>query len=162
MRPISMFLISVVLLVGCDTSLSTYYRTGVSVSRLETDRTNCEVRALKDAPVANQIRQRPPIYFPGSRVCNTAGCYQSPGYWVDGGIYTVDVNSGLRGRVLDMCMAGKGYQPVTIPRCSQAVSKAAPRTPTRKLPRLAENSCAIRYDDGSWQIVTPQIPIAAE
>ena len=135
--------------------LSIYYRPGVSVARMQNDQINCEVRALKDAPVANQVRQRPPIYFPGTRYCNAGRCSVTPGYWASGGIYTVDVNADLRGRVQDQCMAQKGYQPVSVPRCSGAVIRAATPQPTRTLPKLTENTCAIRYDDGNWQIVNP-------
>lgn len=142
--------------------LTLYYRPGVSVTRMQTDTTRCEVSALKDAPVANKIRQRPPIYFPGAQYCTGAGCYYRPGYWVDGGYYTVDVNRDLRNRVMDLCMAQKGYQPASVPRCSPAVVSAAPQAQTRTLPTLAENSCSILYDDGSWQIVTPQTPTLSE
>lgn len=135
--------------------LSIYYRPGVSVARMQTDQINCEVRALKDAPVANQIRQRPPIYFPGTRYCNAGRCYVTAGYWASGGIYTVDVNADLRGRVQDQCMAQKGYQPVSVPRCSSSVSNVAPPRQTKTLPKLTESACAIRYEDGSWQIVNP-------
>lgn len=135
--------------------LSIYYRPGVSVSRMQNDQIACEVRALKDAPVANQIRQRPPIYFPGRQYCNAGGCYTSPGYWMNGGVYTVDVNANLRGRVQDQCMARKGYQPISVPRCSSTIANAVPAQQTRTLPKLSENACAIRYDDGHWQIVNP-------
>ncbi|MFD3189210.1 hypothetical protein ACFMPD_02915 [Sedimentitalea sp. HM32M-2] len=161
MKPAN-WIIAAGLFLGACGPLSIYYRPGASVSRMQTDATRCEVAALKDAPVANQIRQRPPIYFPGGQYCTGGGCYYRPGYWADGGIYTVDVNRDLRLRVQDMCMAQKGYQPVTVPRCSAAVARAVPPAPTRTLPRLTEESCAIPYDDGTWQIVTPQAPIAAE
>ncbi len=148
-------------LAGCA-PLAIYHRPGVSVSRMQTDTTNCAVAALKDAPVANQIRRDPPIYIPGRRYCGGAGCYYGPGYWVGGGIYTVDVNQDLRNRVRDMCMAQKGYQPVSLRRCSDAVARGVPRAATRTLPALAPNSCAIPYRDGTWQIVTPQAPTASE
>jgi hypothetical protein len=162
MRTHAPILFALTVLAGCATGMSTYYAPGVSVSRMQTDTTRCEVQALKDAPVANQIRQNPPIFFPGSQYCNAAGCYYRPGYWVDGGIYTVDVNRNLRARVLDLCMAQKGYAPVSLPRCSGAVAAAAPRAQTQTLPALTEASCVIRYDDGSWQIVNPVTPIASE
>lgn len=133
-----------------------YYRPGVDVSRLNADQTACEVQALKDAPVANQIRQHPPIYVPGARKCDAAGnCVVYPGHWVGGGFYTVDVNAGLRRRVQDMCMARKGYDPVSLPRCPQSVVRAAPKQTTGRLPRLTESTCVIRNDDGTWQIVNP-------
>lgn len=136
--------------------MSLYHRAGVSVSRMQADTTECQVQALRDAPVANQIRQRPPIYFPGQRVCNAAGnCWSAPGYWIDGGIYTVDVNQDLRARVTDMCMARRSYTPVSLPACSPAVQRAAPPRQTSTLPALTANTCVIRYDGGGWQIVNP-------
>ncbi|WP_424986726.1 hypothetical protein [Microbulbifer sp. S227A] len=150
------------MMVGACGPLSLYYRPGAEVSRMQTDATRCEVDALRDAPVANEIRQRPPVYFPGNRYCTGNGCYYNPGYWVDGGLYSVDVNQDLRRRVMDICMAEKGYQPVSIPRCAANVASAAPRVATSTLPTLARNSCAIRYDDGSWQIVTPQSATASQ
>ena len=140
---------------GCG-PVSIYYKPGESVTRLDTDRTGCQVAALRDAPVANQIRQNPPIYIPGARRCDAAGnCIQEPGHYVSGGFYTVDVNAPLRDRVEGMCMARKGYQPVQIPRCSQAVIDAAPKRATERLPQLTTSSCVIPYRDGTWQIVNP-------
>ena len=163
MKSISLSLpVALFLLAGCDAGLSTYYKTGAQVSRLKTDTVNCEVKALKDAPVAMQTRQRAPIFYPGTQICNGATCYYRPGFWVDGGFYTVDVNQGLRERVLDQCMAQKGYQPVNLPRCSPQIVAAAPPARTRILPKLNEQSCAIRYEDGSWQIVTPVAPTVSE
>ena len=93
------------IIAGCG-PVPSFYREGISVARLNSDQTICEVSALSDAPVANEIRQRPPIFFPGSLYCNSAGsCYVRPGYWVDGGFYTVVVNRGLRSRLLSSCMA---------------------------------------------------------
>jgi len=154
MKQIAVLFGAVLALAACG-PLSLYYRPGVSVSRMQNDQTNCQVSALRKAPVANQVRQRPPIYFPGRQVCNSTGCYYSPGYWVDGGIYTVDVNQDLRARVEDQCMARKGYQPVSVPLCSGAIKSAVTPAQTQTLPTLTENACAIRYDDGSWQIVNP-------
>ena len=155
MRPVFRVCIVVAALSACA-PLSIYYKPGVSVSRLNTDRTECEVAALRDAPVSNQIRQNPPVYVPGDLVCDAAGnCLRRAGYWVSGGLYTVDVNADLRGRVKDICMAQRGYQPVSIPLCSDSVKRAAAPRATVQLPELSEASCAIRYDDGSWQIVNP-------
>jgi hypothetical protein len=138
---------------GCA-PLSIYYQPGVAVSRMQEDTTRCEVAALKDAPVATEIRQRPPVYFPGYPVCNGAGaCTYMPGYWAPGGIYSVDLNADLRARVTDLCMAEKGYSPVTIERCPPGLDTAAPPGPTTTLPKLSAASCAIRLDDGGWRIV---------
>lgn len=143
-------------LAACAGPVDLYYKPGGSVSRLATDTTDCQVRALRDAPVATQVRQRPPIYVPGNRWCNAAGqCYVSPGYWMDGGIYSVDANADLRARVEAQCMAARGYSPVSLPRCSPQVAEAAPKQLTGTLPRLSEGSCIIPYEGGGFQIVTP-------
>lgn len=135
--------------------LSIYYRPGVSVARMQTDQTNCQVSALAKAPVANQLRQRPPIYFPGCQICSGTRCYTEPGYWVPGGYYEVDVNESLRGNVEVQCMGTKGYQPVSLPLCSPGIKSLVPPAQTQTLPTLGANACSIRYDDGSWQIVNP-------
>lgn len=145
------------LLLSACAPLTIYHKPGIPVSRMQSDQTACEVSALKDAPVAPLIRQYPPIYYPGHRVCNASGtCWTTPGYWEDGGFYTVDANKDLRNRVLSECMARKGYRPVTIPSCSPAVKSAAPIRQTTVLPRLTPQSCAIRRNGGGWQIVTPR------
>ena len=148
-------LFGTILAIAACAPLSIYYRPGASVARMQTDQTQCQVRALKQAPVANQIRQRPPIYFPGRQICSASGCYYSPGYWMGGGYYTVDVNAGLRGRAEQQCMGAKGYQPVTVPLCAPGIKSQVVAQQTRTLPPLTEQSCSIRYDDGSWQIVNP-------
>lgn len=134
-------------LTGC-LPVSTYYAEGVTQSRLARDTTACDVQALRDAPVANQTRQQPPRYVP-RRVCDPKGnCYDRGGHWVQGAIYTVDVNAELRARVKGLCMADRGYRPVELPACPQGVAKAAPAGPSPVLPALTGNSCAIRTNDG--------------
>jgi len=135
--------------------LSTYHKEGVPVSRLNSDQTACDVKALRDAPVANQVRQTPDRYVPPRKFCDAEGnCRVRGGYWIEGTIYTVDVNKALRVRVTDQCMASKGYTPVEIPPCPSAVIQNTPPAATKVLPRLTPNSCAIRNKSGSWQIVT--------
>ncbi|MEM8656199.1 MAG: hypothetical protein AAGF36_15790 [Pseudomonadota bacterium] len=139
-------------LTGC-LPLSTYYAEGVSFAQFERDNTNCDVRALRDAPVANRVRQGPP-HFVSRRYCNKHGHCQNRGYWAPGHIYTVDVNANLRARVKGQCMGDLGYRPVEIPACSPGVADAAPPGPSTTLPRLDGRSCAIRTDDGRFRIVT--------
>ncbi|MGR3759333.1 hypothetical protein ACUXV3_04280 [Roseobacteraceae bacterium NS-SX3] len=134
---------------GCG-PLPAYYRAGAEVSRLETDTLACQTGALREAPVANEIRQRPPIYYPGYRHCHGGNCYYRPGYWVDGGFYTVDVNQGLRQRLERACMAAKGYQQISLKRCPRS---AAPRQIPARLPPLTENACVIEDRDGRTRII---------
>lgn len=143
--------------LGACGSLSLYYRPGVTVARQQSDATRCEVQALKDAPVNTQLKQGPPVFYPGGRYCRGGSCWSYPGYWDSGALYTVDVNRDLRRRVMDMCMADKGYRPVTIPPCPQSVKSRAAPGRTTTLPKLTAESCFIRNADDSYQIVTPQI-----
>lgn len=144
-------------LVGaCDNSLDTYYREGGAVSRLETDLLSCETSALKDAPVATEVRQRAPIYIPGPSYCTSPGYCHRGGYWADGGIYTVDVNKDLRTRIADQCMEQRGYTRVSIPRCSPGVSAQLPEQATTVMPKLTPGSCVSRNSDGTYQLVQTQ------
>ncbi|MEO1733710.1 MAG: hypothetical protein AAFR45_08810 [Pseudomonadota bacterium] len=148
-----LFAFLVPLLAACS-PMSMYYKPGETVTKLNRDLTTCQVAALKDAPVANQIRQRPPVYYPGYRHCDGYGkCYQTPGYWADGGVYTVDVNKDLRTRVTDMCMGDRGYTLVEIPLCNEELKSRVVPANTTVLPDLTPSSCAIRNADGGFQIV---------
>jgi len=145
-------LICVSLLAGC-LPVRTFYAEGASFAALERDNTRCDVAALRDAPVATQVHQAPPR-FVRRRSCNAAGhCKYHGGYWVPGDVYTVDVNADLRRRVKNQCMADRGYRPVEIPACPSGVANAAPAGPSSTLPRLSENSCAIRTEGGGFRIV---------
>ncbi len=142
---------------ACATPLELYYKPGADVTRMQTEETKCEVAALRDAPVASQVRQDPGLYVPGYRSCNGAGnCTYYPGFWRPGRVYSVDVNAPLRLRLMDQCMAAKGYQRTQIPQCSQSVAGSIAPAATRTMPALSANSCAIRNEGGSWQIVNVQ------
>ncbi|WP_052261699.1 hypothetical protein [Leisingera sp. ANG-M1] len=129
--------------------LPVYYKPGAEVSRLQSDELGCATVALKDAPVANEIRQHPPIYHPGRKVCSGGSCYYRPGYWMPGSFYTVDVNRPLRQRLEKSCMAGKGYQQIALKRCERRPPAAASGA---RLAPLTEASCAQRNRDGSISI----------
>ncbi|TLP64298.1 hypothetical protein FEE96_10970 [Parasedimentitalea maritima] len=149
------FILVVSLVTSCA-PLSLYYKPGVEVSRMQSDSLTCETLALKDAPVANEIRQSPPIFYPGGEFCNGTNCYYRPGYWVEGNIYTVDVNRGLRHRIENQCMTDKGYQQVELEICNPSVAKAAGNAQTIRMPQLSEKSCAVRHENGSFLIVDPR------
>ncbi|MFT6674295.1 MAG: hypothetical protein ACJAVM_000466 [Sulfitobacter sp.] len=135
--------------------LNTYYRAGANVAQLSRETTACEVRALRDVPASVQIRRIAPEFVPAHRSCDGAGnCRIVPGYFIPGETISFDPNDGLRKRVEVQCMADKGFAPVSIPPCPDALAKAVPRRATATLPALDAKSCVIRNDDGSFQIVT--------
>ena len=127
-----------------------YYREGATVESVSRAQTGCEASSLKQAPVATQVRQRPPTYWPGRVYCDGVGCVRGPGYWVDGGFYTVDTNSELRGRITSQCMADQGFSRVELPRCTGGTS-SIPST----LPGLDQNTCAQQLPDGRWRVAGP-------
>ena len=134
--------------------MTIWHRAGVSVAQMERDADSCRVTALRDAPVATQVVQAPPVFVPPRQVCNAEGtCVTQGGYFVPGEIRTVDPNAALRARLTDRCMADRGYAPVSIPLCPSSVASAAPAGRTTILPTITERSCIIRQGNGSWQIV---------
>ncbi|THH39206.1 hypothetical protein E4Z66_03990 [Aliishimia ponticola] len=150
MRHLAFSLPLLALLATCG-PLTLYHKPGVSVARLQQDELTCETRALRDAPVANELRQDPPIFVPPRRVCGRHGhCRTHGGYWRPGNIYTVDVNAGLRRRIEAQCMASKGYRPAQIPLCPPGTKVSGP---TNVLPPLTERSCAVRLETGGFAIV---------
>ncbi len=155
MKTLVPLLVPVMLLTACG-PLSIYYREGESVSKMQEQTTQCKVQALEQAPVANQVRQSPPTYWPGRTYCDGSGrCYRSGGWWEPGRIYTVDVNQPLRNTVEAQCMAKKGFRPVSLPPCKSGVKSRVPATRTTTLPPLNTESCFVKFDDGSFQIITP-------
>ncbi|WP_299559290.1 hypothetical protein [uncultured Sulfitobacter sp.] len=141
------------LLFACA-PLQTNYKPGVSVAQLNRDQTECDVRAERKVPSRVQIRRLPPEYIPGREVCRKNGkCRVIAGYWIPGETVAFDPTENLRARVGQQCMAERGYAPVSIPQCSDAVRAAAPARVTTRLPRLTDSSCVIRNSDGSFQIV---------
>lgn len=148
------FVIGMCLGLAACAPLTIYHQPGIAVAQMEDDRLDCAVAALRDAPVATEIRRIPPVYVPARHYCDSAGnCYVRGGYWERGEVYTVDVNRPLRRQLRDRCMALKGYRPVSIPICPQSVKDAAPTRATTTLPPLSDKSCAIRNADDTWQIV---------
>ncbi|WP_120635591.1 hypothetical protein [Ruegeria sp. EL01] len=155
MKTLLRLLVPLMVLSSCG-PLSLYYREGESVAKMQRETTQCQLGALKDAPVANQVRQSPPTYWPGRTHCDSNGhCYRSGGWWQPGQIYTVDVNQGLRSTVEAQCMAAKGYRPVSLPPCKQNIKSSVPAVRTTTLPPLGTASCFVKFDDGSFQIITP-------
>lgn len=139
-------------LLGACAPLSLYYKPGVEVTRLQTDTTSCQVLAAQEVPPNNQIRQTAPGFYPGPGFCNGYGnCWYGDPFWMESSVYTVDVNTGLRNRFTDQCMADKGYAPVRIPLCPLGV--VPPPGQTTRMPTLTPSSCAVRNQDGTFQIL---------
>lgn len=139
-------LLPLLILLSACAPLKTYYRPGVTVAKLASDTTDCEVKALAAAPVVLERVVKPPEYTPPQQDCDGAGnCVYEPGYWEPGHTYTIDLNRDLRKRVETQCMARLGYAPVSVPQCPKGVEAAGQ---TRVLPKLSERSCVIRKDGG--------------
>lgn len=134
--------------------LSMYYKAGTPVSEVNRTMINCEVEALEKVPMDRRI-ERDPVRIVPRRVCDSAGNCSVFYDRVGGGVRTWDANADLRARVTNQCMIDKGYSNVDLPACPQAIRNAATAGATTVLPRLAPNSCVIRNNDGTFQIVTP-------
>ena len=156
MKLVILTILAVAILTGCS-PVSVYYKPNGVVTRKQSDLLSCQVDALSKAPVANQVRQGPPRYYPGQRYCGSDGrCRNHGGYWVSGEIYTVDVNASLRRDVEQQCMGQKGYQPVSLARCTtSSSSQTTPMILPKRMPNLTEQSCVAKDTQGNWQIIDP-------
>lgn len=124
------------------------------MSRMFSDLTDCQVKALDGAPVATVLRQGPPRYIPGYNYCyHGGGCYWRGGYFVPGRVYSVDVNAPLRLQLETTCMGEQGYQRVELKNCPIGVRPQGGMQQTQVLPPLSEDSCAVRGDNNTWQII---------
>lgn len=143
-------LCGIAVLASCG-NVGMFYREGADQSAVTRKQISCETAALKQAPIAQELRQRAPTYIPGDRYCRAGGCYGRPGYWVDGGFYTVDANQSLRNSIITQCMADAGYGLIELPKCQGDKGASI----TRRQPALSDNSCAVQTADGQYHIVNP-------
>ncbi len=155
------FVFVVMLTLSACAPAPVYYREGASMAKMEDDLLNCKVAAVKDAPVATELRRGAPRYYPGYLRCNNSGhCYRTGGYFYPGEVYSVDVNASLRRDLENRCMARKGYAPVELPRCRAGTVGTVTTdqtTGTNIMPPLSENSCIIDGNGGPAQIIDPAL-----
>ncbi len=148
MRPA---LILFVLLSACAPA-PVYYAEGVSLAQRERDLALCDAQAFAAYPVRNQIRYRPRTWFPGTQTCTADGvCTMTPGYWLGGEAYTVDVNADARRNAGVACMGARGYARISLPRCPEGTAIA----PTTTMPPLTSATCVWDQAGGVPVIVNP-------
>lgn len=133
--------------------LEIYHKAGAQVSTMNRTLTECEVGSLSRVPVDRRV-ERDPIRIVPRRICDSQGNCTIVHDRVGGEVRTYDNNAGLRQRVLNQCMEDQGYRYVAVPACPSAIKRAAPAGASTILPQLGANSCSIRNNDGTWQIVT--------
>lgn len=149
------------MLAACEVSprfYSDYYRAGVLPAKIRADRTSCEVRALREVPRAMAVGQTPTYTTPTytsptytncygggySASCTTNGGNVSGGQTYGGQVYSYDANEDLRSQVEAQCMAGSGYQYISLPVCT-ADQSAAGYIPygNNGLPEVAKILCVV-------------------
>ena len=142
------------LLAACS-PLTLYYKEGAPVERLTRDEATCRTEALRILPVDTRTRIVPGTMVPQT-ICDGAGNCQT--VWVKTSpdrIETYDANAGARAQYVESCMGEKGYQRVRLPACSDDIVAQTRLAPTTVMPAITQNSCAIRFQTGQWQVVTP-------
>jgi hypothetical protein len=148
-------LVFVTLLAACA-PLTVYYKQGASVAAMERSLNDCQIEALRKVPPRILTRYIPPVTAPFTH-CDAKGrCYTVQRIISPGRHERYDANESLRARTARICMAGAGYEKVSLKRCDRSLIDAArPLSATRTFPPLTEASCAIRLKSGRWKIVTP-------
>ena len=125
------------LLTGC-VSNEFFVKQGVTFDKYERDSVGCATTATQAVPTNTQVGWAPYV-----------------------GLYSVDTNSALRSKNLEICMRDRGYQKVAIPYCSGDAMKAAterakqPQDRTRRM-KITANSCYVLGPDGSPALYTPE------
>ncbi|OWU83585.1 hypothetical protein ATO6_17090 [Oceanicola sp. 22II-s10i] len=146
--------LAVLTLLGACLPYSLYYRAGATTDRARADEVACGRIALSQAPVAIEREWIPGEVYRGRPICDDKGrCRPGPVRRSPPQLYERDVNEELRGMIARQCMADRGYQRVTLPACSEAVSKAVTPGITRTMPRINGKACVIRRGGDNYQIV---------
>lgn len=153
MRRFSPVLLAALTLGACG-PLGLWHKTGVSVARMQNDTLACRTQAAQKVPVSTQIRRTAPRRVP-RRICDQAGNCNTYYDVIPGDFYTYDANEGLRAQVANQCMITKGYSRASVPPCPASVAQSTAPARTTVMPALGPQSCAIRNQDGSFQILTP-------
>lgn len=113
----------IVLLSGCEPGPGAFYlQQDATAGRTRSDITQCEVEAVNTVPAAI-VQSVSPIYrTPDRTTCRETAlgihCTTMPGMTYGGNVSTIDRNEDLRSRVLNQCMASRGYDLVTLPHCN--------------------------------------------
>lgn len=111
------------LLAGCEPGPAAFYlQEGTTGGGTQSDLTQCEVEAVNAVPAAIVQTVSPVYRTSGTTDCRETvlgiQCTTRPGTTYGGNISNSDQNVGLRSRVLNQCMASKGYDFVTLPHCT--------------------------------------------
>jgi hypothetical protein len=125
-----------VALAGCVPS-EFYVQQGVTFDRYERDGVGCATVATQAVPTNTQVGWAPYV-----------------------GIYSVDTNSPLRDKNMEICMRDRGYQRIEIPYCSGEALTAAtaaakqPQDRNRKM-SITPQSCYALAPDGTQFLYSP-------
>lgn len=143
------------LLAACA-PLTVYYKQGASVSAMERTLNECKITALRKVPPRILTRYIPPTTAPYTRCDANGTCHTFQRVITPGRYERYDANESLRYKTEQLCMAGAGFEKVSVKECEPAqVEAAGPLSATRTFPPLTQASCAIRLKSGRWKIVTP-------
>lgn len=132
-------------LSGCNYTV--YHQPGKTIEDRDRDLLRCDVRALKQAPVATELRYQAPV-LRERKICDNNGNCITDTYWSDPEPYTVDVNEPLRARIKKQCILDKGYTEVSLPKCETGDSVSIPA----RMGQLGAQSCLVRDQRGTLRI----------
>lgn len=160
MKPLSRYrpacLLAVLTLLAACAPLTVYYKQGASVAAMERTLNDCQIEALRKVPPRILTRYIPPTTAPYTHCDANGHCYTFQRVISPGRYERYDANESLRAKTAGICMAGAGYEKVSVKECdSSQIDAARPLSATRTFPPLTEASCAIRLKSGRWKIVTP-------
>ena len=166
MRINTSVIITVTVVVQACGPIIVYHNPNVTEGRMHNDLLDCEVAALKAAPVDLVTEKEPDTWIPEKKdcdkKCNKKGnckkvCKKTGGYWEPGDTYTYDANEDRRKKFEGQCMTQKGYQPVELPICTNVATDPVSTARSGRMPPLTENSCVVRAGERRWKIVNPPI-----
>ena len=152
----STFLLAALTALAACAPLTVYYKTGASVAAMEQTLNQCEVEALQKVPPRILTRYIQPVTAPYTHCDANGNCYTYYRTITPGRLERYDADEGLREKTARLCMAGAGYQKVSIKECDpDQIEATRPLRATQTFPPLTEASCAVRLKSGRWKIVTP-------
>lgn len=134
------------LLAGCSSTVDVIHKTGSTTAQRQTAADQCKIASFREIPVQMTVESFGGMYDPGQYVCrdyrDRRRCGYVGGIDIPPSVRTYDANQDLRSRYVQRCLASKGYNILTVPRCTSSADKAAFQASQDKQPPSSKLICA--------------------
>ena len=129
-------------LASCSSTVNLVHKTGSSLAQRQNAVDLCKIASFREIPIAMTTESFGGIYNPGYVVCDQGFCGRVGGMYVPPTIRSYDANQKLRSRYIERCLASKGYDILTVPRCVSGTDRRQYEAGRNRQPSAGRITCA--------------------